>query len=77
MSAIFINYRRKDSAAYAGRIHDRLSKHFGRKNCFMDIDDIAPGEKFTQVIQEKLSTVKVALLQRLFRLLNIDSIKAN
>ncbi len=62
MSAIFINYRRKDSAAYAGRIYDRLSKHFGHKNCFMDIDNIAPGEVFIHVIQEKLSTVQVAVV---------------
>lgn len=60
MSIIFINYRRDDSAAYAGRIYDRLAKHFGHENCFMDIDHIAPGEDFIQVIQEKLSAVQVA-----------------
>ncbi len=62
MSDIFINYRRDDSAAYAGRIYDRLAKHFGRENCFMDIDHIAPGEDFKRVIQEKLSAVQVAVV---------------
>jgi len=62
MSAIFINYRHKDSAAYAGRIYDRLAKHFDHENCFMDIDHIAPGEEFKQVIQETLGTVQVALV---------------
>ena len=62
MSVIFINYRRNDSAAYAGRIYDRLAKHFGHENCFMDIDHIAPGEDFKQVIQEKLSAVKIAVV---------------
>jgi TIR domain len=62
MSVIFINYRRDDSAAYAGRIYDRLANHFGYENCFMDIDHIAPGEDFKQVIQEKLSAVQVAVV---------------
>jgi hypothetical protein len=30
MSVIIINYRRGDSAAYAGRLYDRLASHFGR-----------------------------------------------
>lgn len=62
MFDIFINYRRDDSTAYAGRIYDRLAKHFGRESCFIDIDHIAPGEDFKQVIQEKLSTVQVAVV---------------
>ncbi len=72
MSAIFINYRRKDSAAYAGRIYDRLAKHFGRENCFMDIDHIAPGENFKQVIQDKLSAVQVAIVLIGKQWLNIE-----
>jgi hypothetical protein len=31
---IFINYRRDDSIAIAGRLHDRLAEAFGRDNLF-------------------------------------------
>jgi len=33
MSKIFINYRRKDSAPYAGRLYDRLAGRFGDDLC--------------------------------------------
>jgi len=32
---VFISYRRDDSIAAAGRLHDRLAKTFGRNNVFM------------------------------------------
>ncbi|MBX9636898.1 SUMF1/EgtB/PvdO family nonheme iron enzyme [Nitrosomonas sp.] len=62
MSKIFINYRRKDSSPYAGRLYDRLAAHFGHDHVFMDIDQIEPGEVFDQVIQEKLAAVQVAVV---------------
>jgi|CXWL01.1.fsa_nt_gi formylglycine-generating enzyme required for sulfatase activity len=62
MSKIFINYRRKDSAPYAGRLYDRLAVHFGHDHVFMDIDQIELGEVFDQVIQEKLAAVQVAVV---------------
>jgi formylglycine-generating enzyme required for sulfatase activity len=52
---IFICYRRGDSIAYAGRLYDRLSGHFGAERVFMDIDGIEPGEDFVQVIEGTLS----------------------
>lgn len=62
MSKIFISYRRDDSAAYAGRLYDRLASHFGRDHVFMDIDQIEPGEVFDQVIKDKLAAVQVAVV---------------
>lgn len=62
MAKIFINYRRKDSAPYAGRLYDRLAGHFGPDHVFMDIDQIEPGEVFDQVIQEKLKAVQAAVV---------------
>lgn len=62
MSKIFISYRRDDSAAYAGRLYDRLVSHFGRAHVFMDIDQIEPGEVFDQVIKDKLAAVQVAVV---------------
>lgn len=62
MSGIFISYRRDDSAAYAGRLYDRLESHFGHDHIFMDIDHIEPGEDFIEVIQKKLGAVDVAIV---------------
>ncbi|WP_297325586.1 SUMF1/EgtB/PvdO family nonheme iron enzyme [Nitrosomonas sp.] len=62
MSKIFINYRRDDSAAHAGRLYDRLESHFGHGVIFMDIDQIEPGEDFIEVIQQKLEAVQVAVV---------------
>jgi uncharacterized cupin superfamily protein len=41
---VFINYRREDTAPYAGRLYDRLTAHFGEDQVFIDIDQIKPGE---------------------------------
>jgi hypothetical protein len=47
---VFINYRRKDSAPYAGRLYDRSTARFGENQAFIDIDQIEPGEDFVKVI---------------------------
>ncbi len=56
MSGIFISYRREDSAAYAGRLYDRLSAHFGADQVFMDVDDIPPGADFAAHIDAKVGS---------------------
>lgn len=51
---IFISYRREDSIAYAGRLYDHLSAHFGAEQVFMDIGQIEasnrehPGPQWTR-----------------------------
>lgn len=61
MSGIFICYRRDDSSAYAGRIYDRLSAHFGPEHVFMDVDAIRPGEDFREVIRRTCDSCEVLL----------------
>jgi hypothetical protein len=56
MSGIFISYRRDDSAAHAGRLHDRLAAHFGAGQVFMDVDDIAPGADFAAQIEARVAS---------------------
>ncbi|HEX9787754.1 MAG TPA: toll/interleukin-1 receptor domain-containing protein [Candidatus Binatia bacterium] len=56
MGGIFISYRREDSAAYAGRLYDRLSAHFGADQVFMDVDDIPPGADFAKHIDLKVGS---------------------
>ena len=62
MSEIFISYRRDDSAGHAGRIRDRLTPVFGEKNVFMDVEDIQPGEVFPNVLADRLTGCKVAII---------------
>jgi hypothetical protein len=59
---IFLSYRREDSSGYAGRLFDALSEAFGEASVFMDIDTIAPGQDFVQVIDEALVRCEVALV---------------
>ena len=59
---IFISYRRQDTAAYAGRIYDRLSAKYGEENVFMDIDRIEPGQDFVDVINSSVAEAGVLLV---------------
>ncbi|MBV8549910.1 MAG: toll/interleukin-1 receptor domain-containing protein [Acidobacteriaceae bacterium] len=61
MPRIFISYRREDSSGYAGRLFDRLEDRFGRRNLFMDIDSLAPGVDFVEVINSNVSACDVLL----------------
>ncbi len=62
MTRVFISYRRDDSAAYAGRLYDRLTAHFGEGQVFMDIDQIEPGEDFVEAIQRTVSACETAVI---------------
>ena len=59
---LFINYRRDDTAPYAGRLYDRLIAHFGEDQVFIDIDQIEPGEDFVEVINRKVGTCDIAIV---------------
>ena len=59
---LFINYRRDDTAPYAGRLYDRLAAHFGADQVFMDIDQIEPGEDFVEVINRKVGACEIAII---------------
>src|SRR5262245_65897441 len=59
---IFINYRREDSISTAGRLHDRLSQTFGRKNIFMDVDHIPAGVDFVAHLNSQIVACKIALV---------------
>lgn len=48
---IFINYRRDDTAGIAGRLADTLDRYFGRGRVFRDIDGIATGANFEEVLR--------------------------
>ena len=52
---IFINYRRADDQAAAGRLYDRLLQHFDREQLFMDVDAIEPGVDFVKSLDEQVA----------------------
>ena len=61
MARIFLNYRREDSRADAGRLYDHLSHRFGPDNIFMDVDNIPPSHDFVEVIQNAVGSCDVLL----------------
>ena len=58
---VFISYRRQESSGLAGRLYDRLAARLGDDQVFMDVDTIAPGLDFAEVITQALSTCQVLL----------------
>jgi hypothetical protein len=62
MSAIFLSYRRDDSAGFAGRLADELEAQLGAGSVFRDVDDIRPGENFVAAINSQLNEVQAVLI---------------
>ncbi len=64
---IFLSYRREGTSAHAGRLHDYLvggvgdEPGFDRDQIFMDIDTIAPGDDFHDVIEGAVGRCDVLL----------------
>src|SRR5215469_6020722 len=58
---IFISYRRKESRWSARSLRDRLCRDFGPKQVFMDIDAIALGEDFFEVIETTVAKCDVLI----------------
>jgi hypothetical protein len=56
---VFISYRRQESSGLAGRLYERLAARLGDDQVFMDVDTIAPGLDFAEVITEAVSTCEV------------------
>ena len=59
---IFLNYRREDSAPFAGRLADDLGRHFGPENVFIDINRIDLGDDFVEAINEKIGACDVLVV---------------
>ena len=58
---VFISYRREESSGLAGRLYDRLAARFGDDQVFMDVDTIALGVDFADVITQAVATCEVLL----------------
>jgi hypothetical protein len=60
--AVFLSYRRADSAESAGRIYDRLVERFSEARVFKDVDSIQPGVPFADYIVESIGQSAVELV---------------
>jgi hypothetical protein len=62
---VFISYRRADSQAVTGRIHERLVEQFGAETVFMDVDNIPVGADFSEYyknwLKEKAAVVLIII----------------
>ena len=61
MGGVFISYRRTDSEGQARALSLELEKLLGRDSLFMDVDSIALGRDFRQIIHERLQLCDVML----------------
>lgn len=59
---VFISYRRKDTAASAGRVYDRLSHLLKKPNVFFDVSAISGGEDFVKRIESEIGKSDMALV---------------
>ena len=59
---IFISYRRKESSGYSGRIYDRLRDELPEAEVFMDVEEIALGARWRDVLAERLRAADTVIV---------------
>jgi hypothetical protein len=61
---VFISYRREDSKGFAIALKSELARRYGDDRVFMDLDNVAPGELWEDVINQAVGScdVLVALI---------------
>jgi hypothetical protein len=61
MGAVFISYRREDSEGQARALSLELVRMLGQESVFMDVDSIALGRDFREVLHERLGSCAVMI----------------
>jgi Sporulation related domain. len=61
MGTVFISYRREDTEGQARALSLDLTKRLGNESVFMDVDSIALGRDFREILQERLASCDVML----------------
>jgi len=59
---IFLSYRRDDSPGYVSKLEHDLELAFGQGRVFRDVEDIAGGSKWKDVLERNLESAGVLLL---------------
>jgi TIR domain len=62
MRSVFMSYRREDSEGQARALKSELVNLIGKDSVFMDVDNIALGLDFRQVLQERLQACDLMLV---------------
>jgi hypothetical protein len=62
MPAVFLSYRRSDSAVWCEKLSDHLSLRFGDDIVFRDVDDLQPGMRWRREIDDALRGAVVVLV---------------
>lgn len=61
MTNIFISYRRDDSQWATRRVNESLKRFLPEENIFMDVDSVAPGVDFLEVVGSEIAKCDVVL----------------
>lgn len=62
MPNVFLCYRRADSAPYAGRMYDGLTRSYGVSQVFMDVNAVPPGGDFADLNRNRISRADAVLV---------------
>jgi hypothetical protein len=62
MGTVFISYRREETAGEARALFNDLLELLGERSVFMDVDNIALGRDFRQVLQDRLASCDLMLV---------------
>lgn len=60
--SFFINYRRDDTSASAGRLSDALRREFPERQIVMDVDAPAPGSDFVEKVGRTVGSARAMLV---------------
>lgn len=61
LPGVFISYRRGLDSGWAPWLYDKLSDRFGAHRIFMDLDSIAAGDDFVEVITRSVASCRVLI----------------
>src|SRR5262249_34158693 len=61
MGTVFISYRREETPGEARALFNELVEKLGKNLVFMDVDSIALGREFRQVLKERLASCDLML----------------
>jgi uncharacterized protein YecT (DUF1311 family) len=58
---VFINYRRDDDPSSAARLRQGLAQKLGKRNLFMDVANLLPGQRFEEELGKALAKCDVLI----------------
>jgi len=62
MGAIFISYRREETAGEARALFNDLVATLGKDSVFMDVDNISLGRDFRLILQDRLASCDLMIV---------------